>query len=583
MKKCINCGAENPDSGSYCTFCGKPLGQPPVSGPRLQGQLGGKNLGGSRQTDVSDSQLKGTILQSPDSDPDRTQPADQAEGSRLWVNMGGNRRAPDSGKPVTPASGPKLWVNMGGRNNIPQSDADKTVPSQKYRDPNRTVPTPDYGDPNKTVPTPDYGDPNRTVPAPDFRDHESFRPVDIPAQFRATPASSEPQRAPAQKAQTFCPHCGAAISPDMDFCTSCGKPTDTSRRHSRKGLVLVLIALLAAALIGLVILGFVRGDLSLPFGTEPEETSEPAETAAPTNPPETTAPTSPPETAAPTSPPETAPTQSDVPLWMSEPFNPSVWRGNLMTEDPFSALGLDREKIYSVEFRRTTFDFTTDDIVWNLGKGSTNAVIGTVVWRDSMANVIIAADGAINGELCAAGLFQGCTNLRAIYGLENLRVMDARSLSRMFYGCQKLNYIGFNGPSWNTSKVTNMSEMFRECMELTEQNFEFLKYWDTSNVTNMSCMFSTCNYLEYLDLSMFDTSRVTNMSYMFSACRRLKQVNVSGFNTSRVTNMEGMFRWCHELEDMDLGGWDISKATNHTGFMEDGKTIGGRPWKEFFQ
>ena len=254
-----------------------------------------------------------------------------------------------------------------------------------------------------------------------------------------------------------------------------------------------------------------------------------------------------------------------------------------MTTDPLGVFKIDKELIQSVEFRSTKFDFTTDDITWNLGKGSSQRVIGKVDWIDSKAHIIIAADGAINAELCAAGLFEGCTNLEYIYGLEALRVMDADRLDRMFYGCEKLSYIGFNGPSWYTSNITSMSEMFRECKSLTDPCLSIMKYWDTSSVTSMYAMFSTCTSLENVDLSMIDTSSVTNMGFMFSACRKLRQVNVSSFNTSRVTNMEGMFRWCDLLEEPDLNGWNISKVSNHSNFMNEGMTIQGRPWKEFFR
>ena len=84
-----------------------------------------------------------------------------------------------------------------------------------------------------------------------------------------------------------------------------------------------------------------------------------------------------------------------------------------------------------------------------------------------------------------------------------------------------------------------------------------------------------------MDVSNFDTSRAENMSSMFSACSVLRYADVSGFDTSKVTTMEQMFNYCYELEDLTLD-WDISSLKNHSLFMCDGKTINGRPWREFF-
>ena len=49
------------------------------------------------------------------------------------------------------------------------------------------------------------------------------------------------------------------------------------------------------------------------------------------------------------------------------------------------------------------------------------------------------------------------------------------------------NRIGEYGPinSWDTSKVTNMSGLFKEAYDFNDD----ISNWDTSNVTNMNSMF----------------------------------------------------------------------------------------------
>ena len=40
---------------------------------------------------------------------------------------------------------------------------------------------------------------------------------------------------------------------------------------------------------------------------------------------------------------------------------------------------------------------------------------------------------------------------------------------------------------------------------------------------------------------------------------------------------------CYALEEPDLSGWDVSRVKKYSGFMNEGMTVGGRPWKEFFR
>ena len=47
-------------------------------------------------------------------------------------------------------------------------------------------------------------------------------------------------------------------------------------------------------------------------------------------------------------------------------------------------------------------------------------------------------------------------------------------------------------------------------------------------------MFSSCDELKELNISSFDTTQVTDMSDMFTYCSELKELNLSSFNTKNV-------------------------------------------------
>lgn len=111
----------------------------------------------------------------------------------------------------------------------------------------------------------------------------------------------------------------------------------------------------------------------------------------------------------------------------------------------------------------------------------------------------------------------------------------------------------------NTSKVTNMSNMFSELKYLTEIN---LSNFDTSNVTDMSYMFWASPYISSLNLNSFNTSKVTDMRYMFNDLIYLKELRLANFDTRKVSsdNMKNIFD-ISRLSEIELGpNADFSRA-----------------------
>ena len=126
-----------------------------------------------------------------------------------------------------------------------------------------------------------------------------------------------------------------------------------------------------------------------------------------------------------------------------------------------------------------------------------------------------------------------------------------------FYQCGKLATITGIG-NLNTSEVTTMQQMFRECPALTSLN---LSTFDTQKVTTMRCMFYGCTGLTSLNLSSFNTAATTNMGYMFCNCSKLTSIDVSKFSTANVTAMEGLFYGCSGVTSLDLTKFSTAKVT----------------------
>ena len=160
-------------------------------------------------------------------------------------------------------------------------------------------------------------------------------------------------------------------------------------------------------------------------------------------------------------------------------------------------------------------------------------------------------------------MFNGCDALTSL-DLSKFDTSNVTSMNRMFFDCEQLKTLNLNG--WNTSNVTNMNSMFFQCSRLLSLD---VSGFDTSNVTNMFGMFGVCRNLTSLDLSNFNTSNVTDMRNMFRDCRNLTSLDVSNFNTSKVTDMSYMFRDCRNLTSLTLSGWDTSNVTNTTEMFKD--------------
>ena len=224
-------------------------------------------------------------------------------------------------------------------------------------------------------------------------------------------------------------------------------------------------------------------------------------------------------------------------------------------------------------------------------------------------------DGSITGKRVGNVYEVSCAG--TMYANPDCERMFFR-LGRSSYNKTMLSAITFE--NFNTSKVTNMREMF-DIIEVNEMDGN-LKYinglnkFDTSNVTDMCNMFRSCSLVKDIDVSSFDTSKVTNMFCMFKGCESVETLDVSSFDTSKVINMAGMFsvKWvdgstefgkpmglksikginnfdlssakrldamfsgCNTLQELDLSGFNLSNVDS-TANMFDGcwelKTING--------
>ena len=153
--------------------------------------------------------------------------------------------------------------------------------------------------------------------------------------------------------------------------------------------------------------------------------------------------------------------------------------------------------------------------------------------------------------------FYRCGSLTDIEGIEYLNTENVTNMSEMFSNCWELTTLDVS--KFDTKNVTDMSHMFHRCFVLTTLD---VSKFDTKNVTDMSGMFWGCAALTTLDLSHFDTQNVTDMNGMFCNCSALTTLDVSNFDTKNVTNMSEMFMGCAALTTLDVSSFDTKNVTD---------------------
>ena len=252
----------------------------------------------------------------------------------------------------------------------------------------------------------------------------------------------------------------------------------------------------------------------------------------------------------------------------------------------------DRADVTSIEIKTNTDIPDTAIYSWDASVAGDRSVIAYLE-DDGSGNgtykVTIGGRGGVIANSNCASLFEGFTNATSI-NLNNFDTSNVTVMSNMFRNCSSLKELdlsrfdtskvntmahmfnvcasleSLNLNSFNTSKLIYMYQMFRGCSSLKSLSLE---NFDTSNIMDMSYLFGECSNLIELKLDNFNTSKVTNMSSMFQGCSSLQELDLSNFNTSNVTNMSWVFRHCRSLSELNLSNFDTSKVKNMD-YMFDG-------------
>jgi len=130
---------------------------------------------------------------------------------------------------------------------------------------------------------------------------------------------------------------------------------------------------------------------------------------------------------------------------------------------------------------------------------------------------------------------------------------------------EKVNLAG-----WDTSKLTNVLEMFERCYHIKSID---LTGWDFSKIstTNARMIFSACLNLTELKMDKnLSFEAATSFQDMFNSCYSLENNPLNGatIEMNKVTTLTSMFAWNFALKEMDMTNWDFTAVTTTTNMFQ---------------
>ncbi len=236
-------------------------------------------------------------------------------------------------------------------------------------------------------------------------------------------------------------------------------------------------------------------------------------------------------------------------------------------DDKLFGSEIKRKEIYSITFLDTQEDALENsfDISEKQDKSVLAWGVENTKEEEAFYDLYIASNGKVCAPTSCEALFAYYYNLHTIEFNQAFDTSHVTNMSYMFKNCYSMENVNLS--AFNTSNVTNMSYLFEECASI--ENVDLSKL-DTSKVTDMSYMFYSCDETENLNVTNLDTSKVTNMSYMFGHCSSLIDLDVSNWDTSNVKKMDGMFIGCDELPQLDFSNWNVKNVESYDNFGQEG-------------
>ena len=215
---------------------------------------------------------------------------------------------------------------------------------------------------------------------------------------------------------------------------------------------------------------------------------------------------------------------------------------------------IQRQNIDNVTFVNSTSG--ANSTKWDVSETGDGSILA---WYETQANgtykVYIGSEsGTIYANTDSSYLFANigsgdkCTSTETITNIELLNTSKTTNMKNMFSATGNTAMTKLElGKNFDTSNVTNMESMFDSMGGAAMTNLELGSNFNTSKVTNMKAMFANTGAGVMTSLNLgdkFNTSQVTDMSYMFYGTGAGAMTTLTlgdNFDTSKVKDMSNMF------------------------------------------
>ena len=192
------------------------------------------------------------------------------------------------------------------------------------------------------------------------------------------------------------------------------------------------------------------------------------------------------------------------------------------------------------------------EVFW--GDGNSDVI---TVWNDAATTHTYALQGTYTvtiGGQCEGWQFANGGDRQKILDISSFGPDFVITTDDAFYGCINLTITSSDALQITT---TTAVQMFRNCRKLT--TVPGMDSWDVSSVTDMNDMFRDC-ILFNQDLNSWDVSNVTKFDSVFRDAPAFNQ-DLSGWVTTALTDLRFMFENATAF-DQDLSGWDVTGVTH---------------------
>ncbi len=226
---------------------------------------------------------------------------------------------------------------------------------------------------------------------------------------------------------------------------------------------------------------------------------------------------------------------------------------------------IQRQYIEKVTFLNSTS--SANSTKWDVSEAGDGSIMAWYTGSKPY-QVYIGSNGTIYANENSSYLFSyvgydaACTATDTIVNINLLNTSKATNMSNMFRstGSNAMTSL-YLGDNFDTRNVTNMNNMFIETGYHEMINFDLGNNFDTSKVTNMEAMFMNTGFESMTSLNLkkkFDTGNVTTMNHMFCQTGRNSMTSLilgDKFDTKNVKDMTSMFYAAgyYKLTSLSLG------------------------------